>query len=307
MCQEYYDNFAAVRYHAWWPSSSDPFYRYNMHEDSLRILYYPPHTDGYYYTPYAWIDGNIRGAYNYNSWGYMMLARYDIPSPLDIQLSGMYGQDNREGLLNIDIEATGDIAYNQLFIMIALTESNIYYHGSNGLDYHNQVMRDMIPDAIGTPITISEGESIHLQQEFSCPDPIVERGSELVVFAQAPSRDGREILQGARIRIDDLVQTGVDEESEIPETFALEQNYPNPFNAETRIDFRTSGGVVALEIFDLTGSLVRTLVDGDLEAGYHSVVWDGRADGGAEAASGVYFYRLSTPDRNTVKRMTLIK
>lgn len=169
MCENYPTQFVAIRYHAWWPHSSDPYYRYNIAENRARIEYYPPHPDGNRYTPYAWIDGNIRGAYNYNSWLSMVIGRHRDPSPLEIQLSGMYGQDNREGILVIDILATDNIPYDELHIMIALTESNIYgrYNGDNGTAYHNQTMRDMIPGATGTIISISEGESIQLIQEFS--------------------------------------------------------------------------------------------------------------------------------------------
>ena len=235
------------------------------------------------------------------------MNQYEEASPLEIQLSGVYDQDNREGVLVMDILATDDIPYDELHIMIALTESEIRWRGPNNTEIHNQTMRDMIPGATGTIISISEGESIQLTQEFSCPDPIAERYSELVVFAQAPSRDGREILQAAKISINDLTQTGIEDDIEIPESIALGQNYPNPFNAETMIDFYTNGSSVSLEVYDLTGALVRTLIDGSLDTGYHSVVWNGLDESGNEAASGVYFYRLNGSDSQLVKRMTLLK
>ena len=307
MCQDYYEYFVAIRYHAWWPSSGDPYYQYNIPENTARIQYYPPHPDGYYYTPYAWIDGNVRAAYNYNAWGAMIMNQYEVPSPLEIQLSGIYDDNDRNGILSINILATDEIAYDNLHIMIALTESNIFWRGPNGTELHNQTMRDMIPGATGTVISISEGESIQLIQEFSCPDPIVERNAELVVFAQAPSRDGREILQSAKIRIDDLTPTGIEDKIEIPESIALGQNYPNPFNAETKIDFQTNGGAVSLEVYDLTGALVRTLIDGSLEVGHYSATWNGLDENDNEVASGVYFYRLSGADSELVKRMTLLK
>ncbi len=276
-------------------------------ENEARIRYYPPHPDGYYYTPYAWIDGNIRGAYNHNAWYSLIMNQYEEASPLEIQLSGAYNEISGSGTLNIDILATDEISYSNLHIMIALTETYIRWQGPNGTGVHNQTMRDMIPDATGTVISISEGESIQLIQEFSCPDPINDMNSELVIFAQAPQGQGREVLQAAKIRIDDLTRTGIEDEIEIPESIALKQNYPNPFNAETKIDFHTGGGAVSLEVFDLTGALVITLIDGSLDAGHHSVVWNGLDESGSEAASGIYFYRLSGSDSESVKRMTLLK
>ncbi len=96
-----------------------------------------------------------------------------------------------------------------------------------------------------------------------------------------------------------------------PGTFALYQNYPNPFNPQTTITFDVGGepGTVCevnLAIYDVRGRLVRTLVDGKLEAGRHSVVWDGRNSGG-RMASGVYFYNLETEAGRLTRKMTAIR
>jgi hypothetical protein len=78
-----------------------------------------------------------------------------------------------------------------------------------------------------------------------------------------------------------------------PSAFALLQNYPNPFNPSTTIRFSVSqGGSAMLEIYDLTGRHVRTLLSGEVSAGTHSVQWDGRDERGSSVGSGVYFYRL---------------
>ncbi len=85
--------------------------------------------------------------------------------------------------------------------------------------------------------------------------------------------------------------------------FALLGNHPNPFNASTVISYDlpiTSG--VKLEIFNLSGQKVATLVDGQQEAGYRSVGWDAR-----DVASGVYLYKLSASDYTETKTMMLIK
>ena len=75
MVENHPEYFAAVTYHTWWPSAADPYYAYDTLEVQNRVNYYPPHTDGYYYTPYAWIDGTVRGGRTYDLWGGMMLAR----------------------------------------------------------------------------------------------------------------------------------------------------------------------------------------------------------------------------------------
>ncbi len=68
---------------------------------------------------------------------------------------------------------------------------------------------------------------------------------------------------------------------------------PNPFNPVTTIDYSlASAGHTTIRVYDLSGRVVRTLVDGDAEPGEHKVVWDGTTDAGQRAASGVYFVKM---------------
>jgi hypothetical protein len=88
----------------------------------------------------------------------------------------------------------------------------------------------------------------------------------------------------------------------------LRHNYPNPFNPQTTIAFElTIPGRVKLEVFDVSGGLVTTLVDDDMEAGPHNVSWQGRDRSGRPVSSGVYFYRLSAPGITRSGKMTLAK
>ena len=79
------------------------------------------------------------------------------------------------------------------------------------------------------------------------------------------------------------------------------QNYPNPFNPETWIPYHLAeAGAVSLSIYDTAGTLIRTLPLGYQSAGFyenrtHAAYWDGRNALGEPVASGVYFYRLTTP------------
>ena len=93
-----------------------------------------------------------------------------------------------------------------------------------------------------------------------------------------------------------------------PKDFALRPSYPNPFNPSTTIRFDiASRSRVELRVYDVSGSLVRTLVDEDMPAGSHQVQWNGRNDAGDPASSGVYFYRLTAPGFSDVRKMTLLK
>ena len=100
--------------------------------------------------------------------------------------------------------------------------------------------------------------------------------------------------------------SGVEPGVEPPPEARLRQNRPNPFNPTTRIGFELGAtGPVRLDIFDLQGRLVRTLVDARLPAGAHEVAWDGERGDGGPAASGVYLYRLTVPGAVHSRKMIL--
>lgn len=97
-------------------------------------------------------------------------------------------------------------------------------------------------------------------------------------------------------------------ESSLPEGYALGQNYPNPFNPDTKINFSLGqAGHVTLEIFNVRGQVVRTLVDDYMSAGDHTVDWDATTSSGQSVASGIYLYRLTANDVTATKKMNLLK
>ena len=104
------------------------------------------------------------------------------------------------------------------------------------------------------------------------------------------------------------VVTSADEPSSVPYVFGLSQNYPNPFNAQTTIEFSLGvPGQVDLSVFDLLGRRIVSLESGLLSAGRHSLIWDGANSSGKIVASGIYFYRLESPEGTKTMRMLLLK
>jgi hypothetical protein len=88
----------------------------------------------------------------------------------------------------------------------------------------------------------------------------------------------------------------------------LRQNVPNPFNPSTSIEFYLPGSSrVRLDVFDVTGRLVSTLLDENRPAGTHSVEWNGSDPAGRPAASGVYFYRLVAGKDALTRKMILLR
>ena len=99
------------------------------------------------------------------------------------------------------------------------------------------------------------------------------------------------------------------DENEIPDLVTkLAQNYPNPFNPTTTISFDLAkAGKVKLNVYNIKGQLVRSLVNEDLYAGNHKVIWNGTDSRNRRVASGIYYYRLETKDFSKTHRMVLMK
>ncbi|MCX6136916.1 MAG: T9SS type A sorting domain-containing protein [Ignavibacteriales bacterium] len=93
-----------------------------------------------------------------------------------------------------------------------------------------------------------------------------------------------------------------------PATFELTQNYPNPFNPSTQIGFALpKASNVRVNIYDITGKLVRSLVDESMAAGKYTATWDGMNHAGQQVTSGVYIYRIEAGSFSATKKMLMLK
>jgi hypothetical protein len=106
-----------------------------------------------------------------------------------------------------------------------------------------------------------------------------------------------------------VVRTDIEDPGQaIPNVFSLAQNFPNPFNPTTEISFGLQAdGNVSVEIYDIMGRKVKTLVNDYRPAGLYSVIWDSNNDHGDKVASGVYLYKLTSGDKVTTKKMVMLK
>lgn len=105
------------------------------------------------------------------------------------------------------------------------------------------------------------------------------------------------------------VVTTLDEEQIVfPASFELYQNYPNPFNGETVINYEIPKETeLKIEIYDIRGQLIRTLVHQRQSAGFYSAKWDGKDILGNDVASGTYLYRLEMEEYVKVRKLTLVR
>ena len=99
-----------------------------------------------------------------------------------------------------------------------------------------------------------------------------------------------------------------EEESSLPDEYALAQNYPNPFNPTTTIKYSIpQSGKVTLKVYDLLGNEVATLVDEYLPAGTYEAEFSVGQDSSPDIASGIYFYKLQAESFVETKKMILMK
>jgi len=148
---------------------------------------------------------------------------------------------------------------------------------------------EWIASEFGTDRTIadaSDGERLNLSN-FRESKPVLAVPLTIFVFDGA-SAEG------------DVVNT--------PRVNQLMPNYPNPFNPTTTISFyNASNGHVQVEVFNILGQKVKTLIDDNLSTGTHSTVWNGDDQLGKSVGSGVYFYKMTTEGYTETKKMLLMK
>jgi hypothetical protein len=119
--------------------------------------------------------------------------------------------------------------------------------------------------------------------------------------------DSSVYFTGQTFKVGSSEQSG-SEEISIAEKYELQQNYPNPFNPETHISFAINEpGHVTLEIYNIIGRKVIALIDKELQAGSHTITWDGKSKAGNSVATGLYLYKLSFNGDVKTRKMVLLK
>jgi hypothetical protein len=113
---------------------------------------------------------------------------------------------------------------------------------------------------------------------------------------------------GLRIHLNDNEVSIPPVQNTSPAQFILNQNYPNPFNVETVIEFvlpREQN--VKIEVFDISGQKVKTLIDKMMDAGLYHINWNGQNDDGNQVGSGVYIYRMNAGGYESSNKMVLLR
>lgn len=192
-------------------------------------------------------------------------------------------------------------------------ELNIVINGSslNG-DFTLRWDMDQIPEAWNVHLIDKQGnKTLDLREQegytFSLrgqPSPKLQKTNSSLKSPTPNLVKSKSAFTSLKLRINSKTATDIHADDNLPEQIKLNQNYPNPFNPQTNIQFALpKQSVVSLEIFDILGRKVATLIDGQSkQAGYHTINFEG-----THLSSGIYLYRLQTDQNALYKTMSLIK
>jgi hypothetical protein len=176
-------------------------------------------------------------------------------------------------------------------------------------------------DPVYYPTPTGDGEIIlqykEVEEAGSCTVGI-ENNSEDVglqyVFNEIYDATANELVNGLAIKFTTKTPTVVSVEDDggsdeiLPTAFTLEQNYPNPFNPVTNISYSIPEQAhVKLCIYDINGTLIKTVYEGEQSAGRYYSVWNGENNSGIKVGSGVYFYRIQASSFMQTRKMILLK
>lgn len=163
----------------------------------------------------------------------------------------------------------------------------------------------LVFDEDGSLFGFSNGD----EQQFIRIDPV--SGTATAIAVAGVGKRDIEGLAFVDLRSDAPVSVPRTPAPGLPASFELHQNYPNPFNPTTTISFEIAGSgtgeVVQIQVFNITGQLLQTLIDATMSPGSYQTQWDGRDRFGRAAPSGVYVYRMRVGEHAQSRRMLLLK
>jgi hypothetical protein len=154
-----------------------------------------------------------------------------------------------------------------------------------------------------TSDTVPASDSVQIEVTFDATN--LEAGdyyADITIASNDP--DEPELIVPAYLHVS---SAGI-EEKQIPKIFFVKQNYPNPFNNQTVIKYGCpKKAKVCIQVFDCLGRIVHTLIDKEVEPGYHQITWDGSNKFGKKLSNSVYFYRIQAGDFMATKKMIFIR
>ena len=187
------------------------------------------------------------------------------------------------------------------------------------IEEENTVVIALIPMVYGDKSDLEAGSGVIANLIFSVDDPTVDQIELTPTKVEYPNHSALFVYSEfngdkPEMKVEEPQFEGVSvylntsSSPSVPVSFSLHQNYPNPFNPSTIIEYDLpAASKVRLDVFNVLGQKVKTLVDDYQEAGYQSVTWNGDDDNGGSAATGIYFYKISADNKVETRKMMLLK
>lgn len=302
----FFPNLVVFAYHG----GSDPWVNFNGN-NIISLLGIPGYPTGTYE---RMIDPNYFSSCGFFELPLMRFLNSPV-SPVQIDIITQNFNEST-GQLNVVLNTTAlENLTGNFKINYVISEDNLVYtqtgnsYCTGGSNYvHRWVVRNMVNGATGEALntggTWNVGQVISKSFSTTINTAWVASNCKLKVFVY---KDGSPLSSNAEIQ--QAIQTPITTiginplGSVVPDKFELGQNYPNPFNPTTNVKFSVpKAGFVSLKIYDVTGKLVDTYLDDNVQAGYYNAEINA-----SRYASGVYFYTLTGNGFKESKRMVVVK
>jgi len=253
-----------------------------------------------------------RGAFdNQSNWltGWTMLDEQGVIGDLD------GGEQPTDTTVTCDMNSDGRTTISDVVTMILLSHSN---PNDPRLDF-NQSGSYTIADAVALLVAMRDGTCPAGSLLFLASASSIGVSLSDVTKIEGLTREEIAYVEENLARMDlsedeqaafQVALHGSGARAALPRAFTLSQNAPNPFNPSTTISYQVPEGQnasVKLNVYDISGRLVATLVDEVREAGSYTVFWDGTDRNGRKVSSGVYFYRMVAGDYVQTRKMVMLK
>jgi hypothetical protein len=237
---------------------------------------------------------------------------------------GVTKMGDRKGSAFFDYNMDG---FLDIYVPSAEYSHALYHNTGNDGNWVGFILEGTVSnrDAVGSLVTLHTGSKMQIRHTV-CSNGFLRQDNPYVHFGigYATSIDSvviqwqlgtRQVLTDVAInQYHQVIESGQTtavqwmDSATGPKAFRLAQNYPNPFNPETNITYQIPiSAQVVVQIYNLLGQKIRTLVNEVQSAGKYSVTWNGLSDDGSRAPSGVYVYRMQAGDFISTKKLLLIK
>jgi len=239
----------------------------------------------------------------YTSYLPIYQARYGIRTNFGITIGGTYTGNNYNVSVIVDRYGETPFANSNLYLFCTLTQSHIIYNweGQTHLDYVNRLMA---PDASGTSINLSVLNQVTVPLTFifdtGWGGSIANHDFELVAWVQDLTT--KEIVDAQKLDLASI-PVGI---NTISSDLSVLSVYPNPATEKATINFYLNNGAnTKVEIYDISGQVIKTLVNSDLINGSHQVVWDLTNNSGSYVVNGIYMCKITSGNKFTTSKISV--